>query len=227
MAFEALTPPECEGTERVSLAVGRHWLSGYALDATEPPSYRRPMNEVHLQLCASDEWREVVTTRILPWALTDVALGDDVIEVGPGPGLTTDVLRTGVAKLTAVELDLAGSLADRMAGTNVEVLNADATALPLEDDRFSGAVSFTMLHHVPTAELQDRLFAELARVLAPDGVVVFSDGVASDDLAAFHDGDTYNPIDPATLPARLTAAGFTAVDVRTNEFGFIAHARKA
>jgi SAM-dependent methyltransferase len=186
------------------------------------------MNEIHLQLCASDEWREIVTDLILPWALTDVALGDDVIEVGPGPGVTTDVLRTAVPRLTAVELDadLAASLSDRMAGTNVEVLHADATALPLENDRFSGAVSFTMLHHVPTVELQDRLFAELARVLAPSGVVVFSDSIASDDLAAFHDGDTYNPIDPATLPARLSTAGFMSIDVRTNDFGFVAHARK-
>jgi SAM-dependent methyltransferase len=185
------------------------------------------MNEVHLELCASDEWREIVTGQILPWALADVSLGDEVIEVGPGPGVTTDVLRTAVTKLTAIELDpsLAGALADRMAGTNVEVLQADATALPLEDDRFTGAVSFTMLHHVPTVELQDRLFAELVRVVAPGGAAVFSDSVASDDLAALHDGDTYNPVDPATLPARLTAAGFVSIDVRTNDFGFVAHAR--
>lgn len=41
-----------------------------------------------------------------------------------------------------------------------------------------------------------------------------------------HDGDTYNPIDPATLPARLTAAGFTDVEVRVNELGWSAVARK-
>jgi SAM-dependent methyltransferase len=186
------------------------------------------MNQVHLELCASPEWREMLTEQILPWALGDIALGDDVIEVGPGPGLTTDALRTTLTKLTAVEIDpdLAGKLADRMQGTNVEVLNADATALPLDDDRFTGAVSFTMLHHVPTPEMQDQLFAELARVLAPAGVLVISDSVASGDLAAFHEGVTYNPIDPATLPARLTKAGFAGVDVQANEFGFIAHAHK-
>jgi SAM-dependent methyltransferase len=185
------------------------------------------MNEVHLQLCSSDEWREVVETEILPWALADVALGDDVIEVGPGPGITTEVLSTKLPRLTAVELDpdLAAKLAARMAGTNVDVLEADATALPLDDDRFTGAVSFTMLHHVPTAELQDRLFAELARVLAPGGVVVLSDSVASEDLRSLHDGDTYNPVDPATLPARLERAGFADVDVQRNFYGFIAHAR--
>jgi 16S rRNA A1518/A1519 N6-dimethyltransferase RsmA/KsgA/DIM1 with predicted DNA glycosylase/AP lyase activity len=74
------------------------------------------MNEQHLVLCASDEWREALTEQILPWALNDVALGDDVIEVGPGPGLTTDVFRTRVDQLTAVELDpdLAAALSERM-----------------------------------------------------------------------------------------------------------------
>jgi SAM-dependent methyltransferase len=187
------------------------------------------MNEVHLQLCSSDEWREVVETEILPWALADVALGDDVIEVGPGPGITTEVLSTKLPRLTAVELDpdLAAKLAARMAGTNVDVLEADATALPLDDDRFTGAVSFTMLHHVPTAELQDRLFAELARVLAPGGVVVLSDSVASDDLRSLHDGDTYNPVDPASLEDRLLGAGFADVSVSTNPFAWSVVARRA
>ena len=114
-----------------------------------------------------------------------------------------------------------------MAGTNVEVINADATAMPLDDDRFTGAVSFSMLHHVPTAELQDKLLAEVARVLAPNGVFVISDSVGSDDLAAFHEDDIYNPIDPARLPERLMTAGFSDIEVQTNEFGFRARARKA
>lgn len=186
------------------------------------------MNDEHLTFCASDEWREIVRGRILPWALTDIDLGPDVIEVGAGPGVTTDELRLGVERLTAVELDvdLAAALRARLAGTNVEVVQADATALPHDGDRFSGAVSFTMLHHVPTVELQDRLFAELARVLAPAGVLVLSDSVGSDELRAFHAGDTYNPVDPTTLPARLANAGFSAIDVHANEFGWMAHARK-
>ena len=187
------------------------------------------MNEAHLLFCASDEWRAVLEDFILPWALTDVELGPDVLEVGSGPGLVTDVLRTRVPRLTAVELDddLAAALAARLAGTNVEVVNADATSLPYESNRFSGAVSFTMLHHVPSAQLQDRLFAELARVLVPAGVLVLSDSVASDDLREFHAGDTYNPVDPETIPARLNDAGYTDIEVAANEFGWMAHARKA
>ncbi len=130
--------------------------------------------------------------------------------------------------LTAVELDddLAAALAARLAGTNVDVVHGDATAMPFDDGRFTGAVSFTMLHHVPSADLQDRLFAEVARVLRPGATFVASDSLASDDLAAFHHDDTYNPVDPATVGARLESAGFAAVDVRHNEFGWAATATR-
>ncbi len=184
------------------------------------------MNREHLEMCASEAWREILRDLVLPYALADARLGDDVLEVGPGPGMTTDLLRAEVPRLTVVELDqqLAAALATRLAGTNVDVIRADATAMPVEDGRFTGAVSFTMLHHVPSADLQDRLFAEVARVLRPGATFVASDSVASDELAALHHDDVYNPVDPATVADRLTAAGFGAVDVRANEFGWAAHA---
>ncbi|MDY7103487.1 MAG: class I SAM-dependent methyltransferase [Actinomycetota bacterium] len=186
------------------------------------------MNTQHLEHCASPEWRAALRDIILPYALADARLGDDVLEVGAGPGLTTDLLRDRLPALTAVEIDdaLADDLARRLAGTNVEVVHADATDLPFDDGRFSGAVSFTMLHHVPTAELQDRLFAEVARVLAPGALFVASDSVASDELAGFHVDDIYNPVDPATVDDRLRAAGFAAVEVRSNQYGWAAHARR-
>jgi SAM-dependent methyltransferase len=186
------------------------------------------MNPEHLELCASDGWMEVLRDLILPYALDGAQLGDDVLEVGPGPGRTTDLLRVELARLTAVELDadLASALAARLRGTNVEVVLADATAMPFEDERFSGAVSFTMLHHVPTRERQDCLLAEVARVLRPGGVFVASDSVASDELAALHSDDTYNPVDPATVEGRLSSAGFRMVEVRSNDFGWAAHATR-
>ena len=139
-----------------------------------------------------------------------------MLEVGPGPGMTTDLLRADLVKLTA--------LATRLAGTNVEVVQGDATAMPFDDDRFSGAVSFTMLHHVPMAGLQDRIPAEVARVLRPGGLFVVSDSVASAELAALHDDDVYNPVDPATVLRRLDHAGFLTAEVRSNDFGWAAHA---
>jgi SAM-dependent methyltransferase len=184
------------------------------------------MNTEHLELLASDEWREILRDLIFPYALAGADLGDDVLEVGPGPGSTTDLLRMELARLTAVEIDeeLASALRARLAGTNVDVVHADATAMPFEDGRFTGAVSFTMLHHVPTAELQDRLFAEVGRVLRSGGTFVASDSVASDDLAALHTDDVYNPVDPKTVAARMRAGGFDTVAVRFNEFGWAAHA---
>ena len=181
-------------------------------------------------MCGSDEWRQAIREVILPWALGSTDLGDDVLEVGPGYGATTDVLSTAVPRLTSVEIDdeLASMLTDRFADVpSVEIVNADATSLSYDDDRFTGAACFTMLHHVPSAELQDRLFGEIARVLRPGAALVASDSLGSDELAAHHEGDTYNPVDPSTLPARLTAAGFDNIDVRTNEFGWAVIARAA
>lgn len=63
------------------------------------------MNERHLQICASAEWAQTIEHEILPWALGGRELGDDVLEVGPGPGQTTHVLRHMVPRLTAVEID--------------------------------------------------------------------------------------------------------------------------
>jgi SAM-dependent methyltransferase len=187
------------------------------------------MNPGHMEFCASEDWRRLVEDTILPTALREVALGDDVLEIGPGPGFTTDVLRTGTARLTAVEIDegLATRLAERLAGGNVDVVLGDAAALDFPDDRFSGAASFHMLHHIAPATLQDTVFAELARVLVPGGCLVAADGVYSEGSAVFHENDTYNPIEPDDLVARLGRAGFTAIDVNLHELGWVCTARAA
>jgi SAM-dependent methyltransferase len=186
------------------------------------------MNENHKQ-CGSDEWRALVRDSILPWAVGDIDLGQDVLEVGPGYGATTDVLADSVSRLTSVEIDreLAAMLTTRYRGhPNVVIVVGDATALELPNGRFSAAVSFTMLHHVPTVALQDRLLVEVARVLQPGGVLVAGDSLASPELEKHHEGDTYNPVDPARLAGRLEAAGFDEVEVKTNPFGWAATARK-
>ena len=185
------------------------------------------MNEAHKR-CGSDEWRAHMRDVILPWAMSEVDLGEDVLEVGPGYGATTDVLCRSVPRLTSVEIDgeLTALLTERFATVpTVTIVQGDATALDYPDGRFSGAACFTMLHHVPTSELQDRLFAEVARVLRPGAALVASDSLASERLAAHHEDDTYNPVDPGSLPARLAAAGFADVAVRTSDTGWSVVAR--
>ena len=81
------------------------------------------------------------------------------------------------------------------------------------DDSFDSVGSFTMLHHVPTARLQDRVFSEVLRVLRPGGVLIASDSLASNDLHHFHVDDTYNPIEPSSLLSRLQTLGFCRISV--------------
>ena len=127
-----------------------------------------------------------------------------------------------------IDEQLATMLTDRFAAKpGVQIVHGDATALTYEDDCFTGAACFTMLHHVPTIALQDRLFSEVARVLRPGAALVASDSLASDELEAHHEGDTYNPVDPSTLESRLEAAGFGRIEVRTNPYGWSAIARVA
>ena len=198
-----------------------------AVDEARRSSYRALMNEAH-EHCGSDEWRAMIRDVILPWAMGEVDLGDDVLEVGPGYGATTDVLSTKAARLTSVEIDeqLAAMLTERFAEQpTVEIVRGDATDLTYPDRRFTGAACFTMLHHVPSVELQDRLFAEVARVLQPGAALVASDSLGSAELEAHHEGDTYNPVDPDSLHERFRAAGFADAEVRTNPFGWAAVAR--
>jgi len=173
------------------------------------------MNEGHEQLCSSPEWGEYLATEVLPDVLAGVDLGDRLLEIGPGFGLATDVLCTRVPHLTAVEIDpdYAARLAARFTDGNVRVVEGDATEMGFTDGAFTAAASFTMLHHVPTAELQDRLFAEVARVLAPGAAFIGSDSLDSPGFRAFHAGDTCVPVDPADLAARLTVAGFSPVRI--------------
>jgi len=105
------------------------------------------MNRFHRWYCQSRPWRCKLDQTILPWALSGIELGDELLEVGPGPGLTTDWLRLRSKQVTCVEIDfvLARSLSRRMAGTNVIVRHADATAMPFPDTVFSSAVCFTAL----------------------------------------------------------------------------------
>jgi SAM-dependent methyltransferase len=75
---------------------------------------------------------------------------------------------------------------------------------------------FTMLHHVPTVVLQDRMLAELRRVLRPGGLLAGTDGMDTPERRRLHVGDVFVPADPATLAARLRAAGFADPDVEVD-----------
>jgi ubiquinone/menaquinone biosynthesis C-methylase UbiE len=187
------------------------------------------VNLAHNKLCASGRWQRRVEDELLPWGLEGVELGDDVLEIGPGFGATTKVLARRPIRLSVVELeeDYCRRLRSTL-GDDVHVSQGDATSLPFPDSRFSAAVCFTMLHHIPSRELQDKAFTEVARVLRPGGIFAGTDSIGKGLLfQLIHVGDTLNLIDPDELPARLKAAGLSDVSVEVGGRSMRWHARRS
>jgi ubiquinone/menaquinone biosynthesis C-methylase UbiE len=186
------------------------------------------MNENHATLMPSPEWFAHIQDEVLPKASEGVWLGADVLELGPGWGASTQWLQSRVERLVAVEFEQESvdRLAGQYAGTNVEILAGDAAALQFGDESFDTVVTCTMLHHVPTRAQQDKVLAEAFRVLRPGGVFLGSDSLPSDGLHKFHEGDTYNPVEPAAFLTRLQTVGFTEITLRVG-YNLVFTARKA
>ncbi|WP_019926049.1 bifunctional 2-polyprenyl-6-hydroxyphenol methylase/3-demethylubiquinol 3-O-methyltransferase UbiG [Nocardia sp. BMG111209] len=175
------------------------------------------MNQSHLTYLASPAWADTLRTRLLPWLRDRVTDLGDVLEIGPGPGRTTDLLLELGATVTAVEIDadLARDLRRRL--PEATVIHGDAVTADLPAHRFTTATCFAMLHHMPSPQHQDRLFTRLRQVLRPGASLVGTDAIDSPVLRQAHHDDTFVPVDPDTLPARLTAAGFEHIVVTPHD----------
>lgn len=186
------------------------------------------MNRVHGLICSSGWWRGSVERKLLPWALDQVDLGDDVLEIGPGFGATTTVLARRPGRLTVVELDR--GYCERLRrdlGEDATIINADATQMPFDDARFSGVVCFTMLHHLPSSALQDRLLGEVSRVLRPGGLFAGTDNLGTGLLfKLIHIGDTLVPVGPERMCERMEGAGLIEPRVGRGGRSFRFQARK-
>src|SRR5271156_5851414 len=178
-------------------------------DAIALTSLSMAMNLCHRVFCSSNRYFDAVEGGLLPWVLADVDLGDNVLEIGPGYGANIRVLIDKAQRYTAVEIDqvMAERLRDTY-GDRAQIIRGDGTDTGLPAEEFSSVVCFTMLHHIPTPALQDRLFAEVFRVLRPGGVFAGSDSAASTLFRILHFRDTCNPVSPDTLPERLRRIGF-------------------
>jgi SAM-dependent methyltransferase len=186
------------------------------------------MNRAHAFICSSGWWGQRVERELLPWGLAGLELGEDVLEIGPGFGATTRVLACGSGALTVLELDSDYcERLNRVLPASVNVQRGDATRMPFADGRFSAVVSFTMLHHVPSRELQDRLFAEAARVLRDGGVFAGTDSLGTGWLfKVLHVGDTLVPVPPDGLAERLERVGLVEPSVKRGGRSFRFRARK-
>jgi SAM-dependent methyltransferase len=186
------------------------------------------MNGIHGIICSSSWWARSVEHELLPWGLSGLQLGDDVLEIGPGFGATTAVLADRPGELTVLELEprYCEHLRSELPGA-VTVVQGDATAMPFDDGRFSAVVCFTMLHHLPSSSAQDKLLAEVARVLRPGGLFAGTDNLGTGLLfRLLHVGDTLVRVSPDGLPERLRTAGLDRTEIRRGKRSFRFHALK-
>lgn len=147
-----------------------------------------------------------------------------VLEIGAGTGVNLrHYPADGIDELvlTEPEAPMARRLEDRAAGAHrdVEVLRASADALPFADGSFDTVVATLVLCTVPDPE---RALAEIHRVLAPGGTLLFLEHVRHDDPARARKQDRITPVWRHVghgchlnrdTPALIGAAGFAVADL--------------
>src|SRR6266852_3979429 len=180
------------------------------------------MNRYETWFCGTRLWRWVTRRQLLPWILQGSELGEHVLELGAGPGAATEELGRLAARVTSLEYDhaFAAKLGARVNGSDATVIQGDASTLPFADRTFSSAIAILMLHHLRSAELQNRAFAETCRVLRPGGIFLAGEIENSWLHRVVHIQSTFVPVDPKLAPARLRAAGFSEVTVDSGNGGF-------
>src|SRR5436190_13820441 len=140
-----------------------------------------------------------------------------MLELGPARPPAGSAIASSDSSLSSSTRPAAARLAHEFAGSNVTVEVGDCTCAPYRDASFDAVGAFTMLHHLPRQALQFATPCVAFRLLRPGGVLLGADSLASQELHAFHEGDFYNPIDPARLVVFLQAAGFARVTLTVDQ----------
>jgi len=172
------------------------------------------MNVLETWCCSTSLWRRITRERVLPWIVGPADLGDRLLEIGAGTGAATAPLRERVPQVISLEYDHA--FAARLAhknGAGAGIVQGDAAALPFADRTFSSATAILVLHHLRSAQLQDRAFAEIHRVLQPGGQFLAFEIPDGWFHRVIHTDSTFVPLDPDRLATRLAIAGFTSVNL--------------
>ncbi len=99
-----------------------------------------------------------------------------MLDVACGEGYGSALLAQAAAQVIGVDISTGGGRARARhlrCASNLRFEAASATALPLPDASVDVVVSFETIEHLAPAD-QPRMLAEIARVLAPGGVLVVS-----------------------------------------------------
>jgi 16S rRNA (adenine1518-N6/adenine1519-N6)-dimethyltransferase len=104
-------------------------------------------------------------------------LGDTVVEIGPGKGTLTEVLRERAGRVVAIEYDraLAAMLRERYAGSNVSIVEADVLSIDLHE---AAGGPFILVGNVPYYITTPILFHALRRPRALRSVFLLQKEVA-------------------------------------------------
>ncbi len=146
----------------------------------------------------------------------DAAGGGPVADLGCGPGRVAGFLAGIGADVRGIDLSPGMIEVARRDHPGILFEVASMAALPFRDGELAGALAWYSIIHVPQ-ELQDRVFAEFARVLRPDGRLLLAFQVSeSGDEDVVHLRQAYgHEIDlrtrrqsPARVQRRLAEAGF-------------------
>lgn len=184
------------------------------------------MNTLEHFFCSSSFWRYFSERKLLPWVFSGHRLGEHVLEIGAGYGAATRYLRRCAERVTTLEYDQTSilKLKRQHDGDGVSAVCGDGAGLPFASDTFSSVVAILLLHHLKSAELQNRMLAETMRVLRPGGVLVGFEITDSWMNRVVHIRSTFTPFAPAPAMAQLTETGFgkVSVDVRGGVYRFSA-----
>jgi ubiquinone/menaquinone biosynthesis C-methylase UbiE len=121
-----------------------------------------------------DESLELLNDFVVAMRLLQPGPGDRILDLGAGAGWCSHLLQR--LNRTAVAVDIAHEMLavsrERPTARPILAVAGDLERLPFADGSFDKAICLSAIHHVPDMAAA---LGEIARVLAPDGVAVFSE----------------------------------------------------
>jgi tRNA (uracil-5-)-methyltransferase TRM9 len=101
--------------------------------------------------------------------------GDKVLDIGCGNGRFLTVIKDKIFQYTGIDnSESLISYAQKWHGDKEKFICADALSLPFEDASFDVAVSFGVLHHIPSKKFRKQFLSEAHRVLKKDGIAIIT-----------------------------------------------------
>ncbi len=114
-----------------------------------------------------------------------LAPGEQVLEIGPGPGWFSPEIARGIAPGRLVLFDIQRDMLELASGrikqaglSNFECIEGDAISLPFEDGQFDAVLLVTVLGEVSDP---GKALREIARVLRPSARLVIAEQLGDPD----------------------------------------------